>query len=117
MEGSTLGVWVAHGEGKTLFPNISHLQRVLGESLAPIRYTDDSNEITQVYPMNPNGSPEGIAALISPDGRHLAIMPHPERCFLTWQWPYLPVHWKVRLHDNASPWIKLFQNAREFCDL
>ena len=46
---------------------------------------DDDNIATAEYPYNPNGSPEGIAALCSPDGRHLAMMPHPERCFLKWQ--------------------------------
>ena len=49
------------------------------------RYVDDDNNATVEYPYNPNGSPEGIAALCSPDGRHLAMMPHPERCFLKWQ--------------------------------
>ena len=52
------------------------------------RYTDASGEATEVYPFNPNGSPEGIAALTSANGRHLAIMPHPERCFMTWQNPW-----------------------------
>ena len=52
------------------------------------RYTDASGEATEVYPFNPNGSPDGIAALTSANGRHLAIMPHPERCFMTWQNPW-----------------------------
>ena len=52
------------------------------------RYCDASGAATEAYPFNPNGSPEGIAALTSPDGRHLALMPHPERCFLTWQNPW-----------------------------
>ena len=75
---------------------------------------DDLNNITQSYPENPNGSPYGIAALCSEDGRHLAMMPHPERCFLPWQSPYLPQAWKQTL--TAGPWIKLFQNAKSFCD-
>ena len=56
----------------------------------------------------------GIAALCSQDGRHLAMMPHPERCFLSWQHPYLPTEWKQTL--SAGPWLQLFQNARIFCD-
>lgn len=53
-------------------------------------YVDDLNQPTEAYPFNPNGSPEGIAGLCSEDGRHLAVMPHPERCFLTWQvWYYI----------------------------
>lgn len=49
------------------------------------RFVDDANSPTEAYPFNPNGSPDGIAGLCSEDGRHLAVMPHPERCFLTWQ--------------------------------
>lgn len=49
------------------------------------RFVDDSNSPTEAYPFNPNGSPDGVAGLCSEDGRHLAVMPHPERCFLTWQ--------------------------------
>lgn len=49
------------------------------------RFVDDSNSPTEAYPFNPNGSPDGIAGLCSEDGRHLAVMPHPERCFLKWQ--------------------------------
>ncbi len=114
MEGSTLGAWVAHGEGRAYFPNEEILKNVEKNNLAPIRYVDDKNLITQAYPFNPNGSTNGIAALCSPDGRHLAIMPHPERTFLKWQWPWMPEEWKKNL--KASPWIKMFQNAREWCD-
>jgi hypothetical protein len=52
------------------------------------RYTDPDGQSTESYPFNPNGSPLGIAALTSENGRHLAMMPHPERCFLTWQLPW-----------------------------
>ena len=52
------------------------------------RYCDAAGTSTESYPFNPNGSPEGIAALTSPCGRHLALMPHPERCFLAWQNPW-----------------------------
>jgi phosphoribosylformylglycinamidine synthase len=114
MAGSTLGVWVQHGEGRALFPEAAVLTRVLDEGLAPIRYADDRGEISEAYPHNPNGSPHGIAALCTPDGRHLAIMPHPERTFLTWQWPWMPREWRRDL--AASPWLRLFQNAREWCD-
>lgn len=120
MAGSTLGVWVAHGEGKAYFPNEDHQRIVEENGLAPIRYVDDNNNVTEVYPMNPNGSPNGIAALCSPNGRHLAMMPHPERCFLQWQWPHMPQSWKVPTANSeslkASPWMKLFQNAFDFCN-
>ena len=68
-------------------------------------------QITESYPLNPNGSPHGIAALCSEDGRHLAMMPHPERCFMKWQWPWAPPAWK---DHAAAPWLKLFQNAQAF---
>ncbi len=115
MAGSTLGIWVQHTEGRALFPDRRILERALGDGLAPIRYADDEGRITESYPFNPNGSPEGIAALCSPDGRHLAIMPHPERCFLKWQWGWMPRQWRQDL--KASPWLRLFQNARQWCEL
>jgi phosphoribosylformylglycinamidine synthase len=110
MENSVLGIWVAHGEGQAYFPDSAIRDRVLREGLAPARYADDDGNPTEVYPFNPNGSPGGIAALCSPDGRHLAIMPHPERVFLKWQWGYMPEGWKKEL--KASPWLRMFQNAR-----
>ncbi|HSL92568.1 MAG TPA: phosphoribosylformylglycinamidine synthase subunit PurQ, partial [Candidatus Limnocylindrales bacterium] len=114
MEGSTLGIWVAHGEGRAYFPKKGILGKVESLSLAPVRYVDDKREVTMKYPFNPNGSANGIAALCSPDGRHLAIMPHPERTFLKWQWAFMPEEWKNNL--NASPWLRMFLNAREWCD-
>jgi len=119
MEDSTLGIWAAHGEGQTYFPQQEILTQVLNQNLAPIRYVDDNLQISEEYPHNPNGSPFGIAALCSSDGRHLAVMPHPERSFLSWQWPYLPPAtkqaWNQTQH-KLSPWIKMFQNARLFCE-
>ncbi len=114
MAGSTLGIWVAHGEGRAYFPKKAILRKVESLSLAPVRYVDDRRKPTMQYPFNPNGSANGIAALCSPDGRHLAIMPHPERTFLAWQWPWMPEKWKKTL--KASPWLRLFLNAREWCN-
>lgn len=113
MEGSILGVWVAHGEGRLISPDKDIMQEVLQKGLAPIRFVDDNNEFTETYPFNPNGSPLGITALCSPDGRHLAMMPHPERTFLKWQWAYMPEEWKQNL--ETSPWFRMFRNAREWC--
>ena len=79
------------------------------------RYVDADGAQTEVYPANPNGSPLGIAGMCSENGRHLAMMPHPERCFLTWQLPYVPQ--ELGLHPKGpAPWIKLFQNAREWAE-
>ncbi|OQR91841.1 phosphoribosylformylglycinamidine synthase [Achlya hypogyna] len=113
MVGSTLGVWVAHGEGRAHFPHPRLLENVLHDGLAPVRYVNDANAITEEYPFNPNGSPEGIAGLVSADGRHFCMMPHPERAFLKFQWPY-----KTPVVNDAkvSPWLQMFQNAKTFCE-
>jgi phosphoribosylformylglycinamidine synthase len=123
MEGATLGIWVAHGEGRAFFPDPEILERVEAEDLAPVRFVDDAGTVTESYPFNPNGSANGIAALCSPDGRHLAIMPHPERSFLSWQWGWWPPEWREPVRMAAargeaapSPWLRMFQNAREWCE-
>ena len=113
MEGSTMGIWVAHGEGRIQFRTDSVLQNVKANNLVPLCFVDDDGCPTTQYPLNPNGSPEGIAGLCSPDGRHLAMMPHPERCTLLWQWPWMPYDWQDML--NASPWLQMFQNAYKWC--
>jgi phosphoribosylformylglycinamidine synthase len=107
MEDSVLGIWVAHGEGHLHVPAPADLDWIVQNQLAPVRYVDPSGSPTTTYPYNPNGSPLGIAALCSPDGRHLAIMPHPERCFQLRQWPWVPADWTCQ----ASPWLRLFRNA------
>lgn len=113
MAESVLGIWVAHGEGQLSFPDKNILNQVIKDGLAPIVYVNDDGETTEKYPFNPNGSPAGITALCSPNGRHLAMMPHPERTFLKWQWPWMPEQMNRKL--KASPWLKMFQNAREWC--
>jgi phosphoribosylformylglycinamidine synthase len=112
MEGSKIGVWVAHGEGRLICPDQSIAQKVSEQKLSPLAYLDPHGNRTEAYPYNPNGSPLGITALCSPDGRHLAMMPHPERCFRLWQWPWMPDSWK---NLKASPWLQMFQNARQWC--
>jgi phosphoribosylformylglycinamidine synthase len=124
MEGSILGIWSAHGGGRLYCPNPVILSDARRQGLMPIAYVDDEGMPTEKYRFNPNGSPFGIMAFCSPDGRHLAMMPHPERSFLLWQWPWIPEEWKsekwkFQVGDYllwASPWLKLFQNAQEWCD-
>jgi phosphoribosylformylglycinamidine synthase len=70
-----------------------------------LRYSYDA------YPGNPNGSPQGIAGICSADGRHLAIMPHPERSIYPWNWAHYP---DLHKHDQITPWIEAFVNAREW---
>lgn len=113
MENSTLGIWVAHGEGRFIFPDKPTYQKAIRQNLVPLVFADDDGRATERYPFNPNGSVSGVAALCSPDGRHLAMMPHPERAFLKWQWPWMPEEMKKEL--EASPWLKMFQNAYEWC--
>jgi phosphoribosylformylglycinamidine synthase len=113
MENSVLGIWVAHGEGHAYFPD-KNMFKECEQELAPIRFVDDDANVTEAYPFNPNGSPAGIAGLCSPDGRHLAMMPHPERAVLPWQWGWMPGEMKQSL--EVSPWLRMFQNAREWCE-
>ena len=102
LAGSTLGIWVAHGEGKFSLPyEASHYHVVA-------RYAYDA------YPANPNGSPEGIAGLVSADGRHLAMMPHLERAIFPWQCAWYPED--RRLWDEVTPWIEAFVNARKWVE-
>jgi phosphoribosylformylglycinamidine synthase len=118
MAESTLGIWVAHGEGRLHFPDPTLMDEVITKKLVPVVFVDDEGVvdgiISESYPHNPNGSPFGITGLCSPDGRHLAMMPHPERAFLNWQWAWMPERMKQEL--EASPWLKMFQNARNWCD-
>lgn len=111
MENSVLGVWIAHGEGRFTFRDNTVLEELKNKNCLAIRYTDDYGKPTEQYPMNPNGSPDGIAGICSDDGRHLAMMPHPERCTQMWQWPYVPANWQ----NKTSPWLRIFQNAFVWC--
>ena len=112
MEDLVFGIHVDHGEGRLLFPAASILERVRAEGLAPLVYVDDDGLPTEAYPFNPNGSPGGLAGLCSPDGRHLAMMPHPERAFLPWQAHWLPEGMKGL---PVSPWLRMFRNAFDWC--
>lgn len=108
---SILGCWIAHGEGQFSFKNEQVFERLKRKKCIAMQYVDDKNEPTVVYPMNPNGSREGIAGICSPDGRHLAIMPHPERCTKMWQWPYISNSFKYHI----SPWHHMFVEAYNWC--
>ena len=113
MGGSRMGVWCAHGEGKAHFPDTSIVADLSKSGQCAVRYVDSTGKPTTEYPLNPNGSPEGIAGLCSKDGRHLAMMPHPERAFLGWQLPWSPKDAKI---EDVGPWLKMFQNAADWCD-
>ncbi|MCC8089693.1 MAG: phosphoribosylformylglycinamidine synthase [Rikenellaceae bacterium] len=99
LQNSTLGIWVSHGEGKFSLP--------MGKD----NYNIPAEYLYDAYPANPNGSDFNAAAICSADGRHLAMMPHPERALRPWNWAYYP---EERSDDEVSPWIELFVNAREW---
>ena len=101
LSGSRLGVWVAHGEGKFGLPYEE------SEYNIPLKYSYD------VYPANPNGSSFATAAIVSKDGRHLAMMPHLERSVFPWNWAYYA---EERQGDEVTPWIEAFVNARKWIE-
>jgi phosphoribosylformylglycinamidine synthase len=113
MEDLTFGIHVAHGEGYLQFPDKAIYEKVSQDGLAALAFVDDEGVATEKYPFNPNGSPSGLTGLCSEDGRHLAMMPHPERSFLKWQAHWLPEEMKKEL--KASPWLRMFQNAYHWC--
>lgn len=110
-ENSIISIWTAHGEGQFVFENENDCNIVM-------QYVDTYGNPTLVYPYNPNGSTMAAAAVCSNNGRHLAMMPHPERCFLTWQMPY--TNGLIDINSDKfnifSPWFGMFCNARKFCD-
>ncbi len=112
MEDLVFGIHVDHGEGRLYFPDPVIRDTVLERGLTPMVYVDDDGNPAESYPFNPNGSPGGLAGLCSSDGRHLALMPHPERVFLPWQAHWLPEEMKTL---TVSPWLKMFQNAYDWC--
>jgi phosphoribosylformylglycinamidine synthase len=112
MEDLVFGIHVDHGEGYLHFPDEAIKKAVVLEQMATLVYVDDQGRPTEDYPFNPNGSPGGLTGLCSPDGRHLALMPHPERTFLTWQAHWLPPEMR---NLPVSPWLRMFQNAYEWC--
>ncbi len=101
LSGSKLGIWVAHGEGKFHLPEPESHYHVV----AKYNYSG--------YPANPNGSDYDVAGICSADGRHLAMMPHLERAIFPWQCGWYTV---ARRHDEVTPWIEAFVNARRWIE-
>ena len=105
MAGSRLPIAVAHGEGFADFSQRGDASRVH----RAMRFVDHHGAPTETYPLNPNGSPEGLTAVTTPDGRFTALMPHPERVFRNIQ-----MSWTSGDRSAASPWARMFANARRW---
>ena len=107
MAGSVLPIAVSHGEGRAEFAGLAAQQACDASGTVALRYVDRPGVIATQYPANPNGSPRGLAALCSMDGRVTIAMPHPERVFRRVQNSWLPER-----DGEYSGWMRMFRNAR-----
>jgi phosphoribosylformylglycinamidine synthase len=105
MEGSRIPIAVAHGEGRAVFRSGAAADAC--RHLVAARFVDNRGKVTETYPYNPNGSPQGITAVTTPDGRFTIMMPHPERTFRTVAMSWHPEGW-----GEDSPWMRIFRNLR-----
>jgi phosphoribosylformylglycinamidine synthase len=103
MSGSRMPIAVAHGEGFAEFASAEQMAK----AAVALRYVDHRGQATETYPLNPNGSPQGITGLTTPDGRFTIMMPHPERVFRAVQHSWRPEGWQ-----EDGPWLRMFRNAR-----
>ena len=106
MQGSSLPVVVSHGEGRADFA--LHGGKISDGLGIALQYVDGQNQVTQTYPLNPNGSPQGIAGVTNADGRITIMMPHPERVYRAAQMSWKPEDW-----TELSGWYRLFAGARK----
>jgi len=105
MEGSRIPIATAHGEGRAVFKDQKTMDAC--RYLVAARWVDNTGKVTETYPYNPNGSPQGITAVTTPDGRFTILMPHPERVFRSVLFSWHPAEW-----GEDSPWMRMFRNAR-----
>lgn len=108
MVGSRMPIAVSHGEGFVEVRDNAHLAALEHQGLVALRYVDNFGKVTQNYPANPNGSPNGITAVSNESGRVTIMMPHPERVFRTVSNSWHPEEW-----GEDSPWMRIFRNARK----
>src|SRR5690606_38331026 len=102
-------VAVAHGEGFADFSQQGDAARVL----AAARFIDNHGNVTEAYPFNPNGSPQGLTAVTTADGRFTVMMPHPERVTRNVMMSWAPQSWGEQDSGGAfTPWMRMFCNAR-----
>ena len=112
MAGSWLPIAVSHGEGRARFASVDGAEQLQNAGGVSGVYVDGTGAVTQRYPENPNGSPDGIAAVTSIDGRFTAMMPHPERVQIASTMSWAPTAWHHADAPWHSPWMRMFQNAR-----
>ena len=111
MVGSSLPVVVSHGEGRADFTHLGRAENQVSGSLkTAMQYIDGQGKPTQTYPLNPNGSPDAIAAVTTADGRVTIIMPHPERVYRSAQMSWLPEEWR---NSELAGWYRMFATARK----
>jgi phosphoribosylformylglycinamidine synthase len=110
MAGARLPIAVAHGEGRAEFAG-DDPSALESAGLVAARFVDGDGAVASRYPENPNGSPGGITAITTPDGRVTLMMPHPERVFRSVQHSWRPREW-----NEDAPWMRLFRNARVWVD-
>lgn len=108
MVGSRMPIAVSHGEGRVEVRDDAHLAALESKGLVALRYVDNAGRVTENYPANPNGSPNGITAVTSETGRVTIMMPHPERVFRTVANSWHPESW-----GEDGPWMRIFRNARK----
>jgi phosphoribosylformylglycinamidine synthase len=108
MAGSRMPIAVAHGEGFADFSQHGDIAK----AMVAMRFVDHEGNATEGYPVNPNGSPEGITAVTTPDGRFTVLMPHAERVFRTVLQSWSPERYKRAQAREDSPWMRMFRNAR-----
>lgn len=108
MVGSQMPIAVSHGEGRVEVRDDAHLAQLESKGLVALRFVDNFGKVTQTYPANPNGSPNGITAVTNESGRVTLMMPHPERVFRTVSNSWHPENW-----GEDSPWMRIFRNARK----
>ena len=105
MAGTQSAIAIAHGEGFADFSQTGDIK----EALVAMRFIDNKGQVSEGYPYNPNGSPQGITSVTTPDGRFTVCMPHAERVFRTVQQSWHPESW-----GEDSPWMRMFRNARKW---
>jgi phosphoribosylformylglycinamidine synthase len=105
MAGTQTPIAIAHGEGFADFSQTGNMNEAIGA----LRFVDNKGAATETYPYNPNGSPQGLTAVTTADGRFTVMMPHPERVSRTVQNSWHPDGW-----GEESPWARMWGNARKF---